>query len=274
MKLFYAAILTRGYSDPMELLKKIFAHPLTRGLNIDDANTSALRLNIIQEKGLLRRIYEDWYSTLQQQIPNCEGLVLELGSGAGFLTDFLPELVTSDILLVPNVQVVLDAHELPFATASLSTIVMVDVLHHLRNVRRFFHEAARCVKGGGRIIMIEPWVTSWSRFVYGRLHHEPFSPECPDWTFDSGGVLSGANLALPWIIFERDLQDFERSFPMWTVKTIELEKPFMYLLSGGVSLRALFPKGVFDGIRFIERLMRPWLHRLAMFALIVLVRER
>src|SRR5262249_31802772 len=38
-------------------------------------------------------------------------------------------------------------------------------------------QATRCVRSGGVVAMIEPWVTPWSRFVYTRLHHEPFQPE-------------------------------------------------------------------------------------------------
>jgi len=167
------------YITAMEWLREMFAHPLTQGMNIDDVRTTQLRLLIIREKGLLRQIYESWYGAILQQLPVRKDSILELGSGAGFLADFVPSLITSDILHVSNVNVVLDAHALPFASRTLSAIVMVDVLHHLSDVRRFFVEATRCVKGGGRIIMIEPWVTSWSRFVYGKFHLSRSNPSAP-----------------------------------------------------------------------------------------------
>ena len=76
-----------------------------------------------------------------------------------------------------GVDIVLDGLMLPLAGGVLRGIVMVDVLHHIPQPRRFFTEAARCVRPGGVIAMVEPWVTAWSKLIYGKLHHEPFRPE-------------------------------------------------------------------------------------------------
>ena len=51
---------------------------------------------IIEEKPFLRRIYHEWYATLAADIPAGEGRVLELGSGAGFFRDVVPE-TTQDV---------------------------------------------------------------------------------------------------------------------------------------------------------------------------------
>ena len=40
--------------------------------------------------------------------------ILELGSGAGFLSECLPRVITSDVLAVPGIDLVLDAGRLPF----------------------------------------------------------------------------------------------------------------------------------------------------------------
>ena len=121
--------------------------------------------------------------------------------------------------------------------------------------------------------MIEPWVTPWSRLVYSKLHHEPFQPEAVEWTVPQRGPLSGANSALPWIIFDRDRTRFEREFPEWQIHTIKPFMPFRYLLSGGVSMCSLMPGWSFALWRNLENLLRPWMKSLAMFALIVLVKE-
>jgi ubiquinone/menaquinone biosynthesis C-methylase UbiE len=89
-------------------------------------------------------------------------------------------LITSEIFHCSNVKIVVDAQQMPSADRSLRAIIMTYVLHHLPGVERFFGEASRCLCKGGKILMIEPWVTPWSRFVYGRLHHEPFRPEVAD----------------------------------------------------------------------------------------------
>jgi len=45
--------------------------------------------------------------------------------------------------------------------------------------------------------------------------------------------LSGANQALPWIVFDRDRHIFEGKYPGVKIKRICLMMPFIYLLSGG-----------------------------------------
>jgi SAM-dependent methyltransferase len=186
------------------MIRSLLAHRLTRALDIDDPRTTQLRREIIQEKSFLRQIYQEWYATIAGALPRSMGPVLELGSGAGFLKDFLPGLITSEIFYCPGVDVVLNGQDLPFAAGTLRGIVMTDVFHHLPHPRRFFTEAARCVRPGGVVAMIEPWVTPWSRLIYTRLHHEPFNPEANEWEFPTSGPLSGANGALPYILFDRD----------------------------------------------------------------------
>ena len=253
-------------------LKDLLVHPMARGLDLDDPTTTMLRRDIIRDKGFLRKLYDQWYRDLTASLPHIQGPVLEIGSGAGFLAESLPGLVTSDIFFLPYLSLVFDAASIPFDRSSLRALVMIDVLHHLPEPRRFFSEAARCVKPGGAIVMIEPWVTSWSRFVYSRFHHEPFEPESKEWEFPPSGPLSGANGALPWIIFQRDRRLFETSFPEWTVSTIRLGTPMSYILSGGMTMRSLLPGTLFRQVQWVERLLGPWMQRIALFAQIVLTR--
>src|SRR5262249_37693193 len=153
------------------------------------------------------------------------------GSGAGFCAEFIPGLITSEVFPSSNARLVIDARALPFAAASLRAIVMTNVLHHLPDVGRFFEEAARGLRPGGKILMIEPWVTRWSTLVYSRLHHESFPPEVAAWSFSGGGPLSGANVALPWIVFSRDRGKFERAYPTLCLEQIRPFLPLRYLLS-------------------------------------------
>lgn len=254
------------------MLKDLLTHPLSRGLDIDDPYCTELRRSLIRKKSFLRQIYEEWYTAINTLLPSNKGPVLELGSGPGFLSDFVPDVITSEIFYCLHVKVVLDGSQLPFLDGSLHGIVMTDVLHHLPQPRQFFAEASRCVPSGGLVIMIEPWVTPWSRFVYSKLHHEPFQPGAVEWTFPRRGPLSGANSALPWIIFERDRVRFELEFPEWQIYTIEPFMPFRYVLSGGVSLRSFVPGWSFALWRKIENILQPWDRRLAMFALIALIK--
>ena len=121
--------------------------------------------------------------------------------------------------------------------------------------------------------MIELWVTKWSQLVYTRLHHEPFISDSPRWEFESIGPLSGANGALPWIIFERDRQIFELEFPHLDILDVSLTMPFRYIVSGGFSRFTLMPPWLFTPWKYMEGLLKPTLGHLAMFAQIT-VRKR
>jgi SAM-dependent methyltransferase len=248
-------------------------HPLARGVDIDDPRAVELRHRIIREKPFLQRIYQEWYEYIVAVLPPGGGAVLEVGSGAGFLREHLPAVITSDVFHHYGVDAVFDATALPVVGGALRGIVMVDVLHHIAEPRRFFAEAARCVRPGGAIVMIEPWVTPWSKFVYGTFHHEPFRPDAPQWEFPSTGPLSGANGALPWILFERDRAQFCSEFPSWSIVDVGTLMPLRYLLSGGLSMRSLAPDWTFRWWRALERGLQPWTRRLAMFARITLRRQ-
>jgi SAM-dependent methyltransferase len=257
----------------MKALKRWLEHPLTRGLDIDDPRTTHLRRRILAGKPFLRRIYEEWYEALAASLPAGHEPVLELGSGAGFLAGHVPGLVRSELFLTPGIDLVLDGLALPFAAGALRGIAMTNVLHHLPRPLTFFAEAARAIRPGGVVAMIEPWVTPWSRWVYTHLHHEPFLPEATEWEIPSGGPLSGANGALPWILFQRDRDRFERAAPEWRLRSITPIMPFRYLVSGGVSLRTLAPAASYPLWRGLESALSPLSGRLAMFAHIVLDRQ-
>lgn len=257
---------------PLNTVKNWLAHPLMRGLDINDPETTSARRAIIHDKLFLRQIYDEWYSIILSDLPTEGGSVLELGSGPGFLKDHVSDLITSEVFSCPGIMLVADGCNLPFSEGSLRGIVMTDVFHHLPDVERFFAEATRCIRPGGSIVMIEPWLSAWSRLVYTRLHHEPFQPDAEQWAFPSRGPLSDANGALPWIVFERDRPLFETKFPNLQIRAIEPFMPFRYLASGGVSMRTLMPSTTFAAWRLLETALQPWMRSLAMFAAIRLER--
>lgn len=254
------------------LLSKILAHPLTRGMQVDDPRTTELRVQIIKSKAFLLKVYDEWYRQIVSRVPSITGAVVELGSGAGFLTSYIPGLISSEVFFCREISVVLDARNLPFVEASLRALILVDVFHHVPDVHKFFVEAQRCLVPGGRILFIEPWVSPWSKLIYTHLHHEPFRPDSLDWSFPPRGPLSGANGALPWIVFVRDRRRFERDFPSLRIHLVRPFLPLSYLLSGGVSLRAIMPGFTYAFWRVIESGLNPWRDTWSMFAFIEIER--
>ncbi len=259
--------------NALSWLKKLLSLPETKGFDLDDPSLTARRREIIKAKGFLRHIYFEWYGQLAKSIPDGPEEVIELGAGGGFMREFIPHIITTEVFPCPGVDRVMDACQTwPFPERNLRAVLMVDVFHHLPNIHCFFHQAGSAVKKNGIIAMIEPWLTPWSTIVYSRLHHEPFVPSARDWTFPSTGPLSGANSALPWIIFHRDKELFEKKYPQWKIVTIKPTLPFSYLLSGGVSMRSLFPGKLYPFVRRIEK----WSgteQTMAMFAFIILQRR-
>ena len=258
---------------PAAILRRWLAHPLTASLPLDHPDTTELRNQVIASKPFLKCIYDEWYSLIARELPPGEGQVLELGSGAGYCSQFIPGLITSEIFPCSRASVVLDAQQIPLADGSLRAIVMTDVLHHIPNVEHFFAEACRCLRQGGKILMIEPWVTPWSQVIWTRFHHEPFRPDAEDWSFASSGPLSGSNSAIPWIAFVRDRPRFESLFPELLIERIRPFMPFRYLVSGGVSLRNVMPGFTHAAWAALERMLEPEMPRLAMFAFVSLLRS-
>jgi len=253
-------------------LHRSLAHPLTASMQIDDPATTELRKQIISSNPFLKAIYDEWYSMLARELPTMGGEVLELGSGGGYCSQFIPGLVTSETFPCSMVKLVVDAQRMPLSNGALRAIVMTNVMHHLPSVRSFLGEATRCLRSGGKILMIEPWVTPWSKFIYTRLHHEPFEPNAEDWTFPPKGPLSGANMAMPWIVFERDRQKFESEFPGLFVEKIRPFLPFRYLVSGGVTMRKLMPGFTHGAWSRFERLLEGQMRHLGLFAFIAIRR--
>ncbi|HXJ04463.1 MAG TPA: methyltransferase domain-containing protein [Candidatus Acidoferrum sp.] len=249
-------------------LRGLLAHPLTAGLRVDDPGTTEQRRQIISSKPFLKAIYDEWYGMLAGELPPGEGRVLELGSGGGYCAHFIPELVTSEVFACSGVQIIADAQWLPFADRSMKAIVMTNVMHHMPDVNRFFAQASRCLRPGGKILMIEPWITTWSSFIYGYFHHEPFHPEAAEWNYSSTGPLSGANIAVPWIVFARDRGKFESIFPEFSIERISPFLPFRYLISGGVGMRSLMPGFTRSAWARLEHMLGSQMHRLGMFAFI------
>ncbi len=82
---------------------------------LDDPRTTLAHRDIILQKKFLKRLYEDWYKSMFAEMGElAKGKVLEIGSGGGFLKELYPNVITSDILALPNVDQVFSAEELPF----------------------------------------------------------------------------------------------------------------------------------------------------------------
>lgn len=236
-------------------MPRLTEHPTTRGLDPDDPSTTEARRQIVRSKPFLRSIYDEWYSLMIERIPTGDGTVLEMGAGGGFFTDRYPEAIGSEILQMGGVDLICDARRIPLGDGSLKSIVMTNVFHHIPEPALFLDEACRTLRPGGTVVMVEPWNTWWSRLAHAWFHDERMLTNVTEWEFDSSGPVSGANAALPWIVFHRDRHRLERDWPELRVVEVKPIMPLSYLLSGGVSRVSFQPGWMFKGWRAAERIL-------------------
>ncbi|MCX7728605.1 MAG: class I SAM-dependent methyltransferase [Bacteroidia bacterium] len=241
--------------------------------HLDDPQTTILHRNIILSTPFLKRVYLKWYKYFEEiyrQNPN--GNHLELGSGGGFLKEILPNIITSDILNLPYIDKQIDAQHLPFENNFLDSIFMLNVFHHIPNPSLFLQEAERVLKPSGKIIMIEPANTLFSRLIYKKFHHEPFD-ENAGLQIQAGKPLSHSNQALPYIYFIREKKYFSEKFPNLNIVSIEYHTTLLYLLSGGVSYHPFVPDFSYPFFQFIEVLLQPVQKLTALFHTILIQKK-
>ena len=199
---------------------------------------------IWQDKPVLREIYTSYYDRIASHCRR--GSILEIGSGSGnfVLADRGFKVVSTDILAAPWLDLVCDAQQLPFADASFDNIVMVDVLHHLERPIRFFREAQRVLKPGGRIVYVEPAITPLSWAFYNFLHPEPV-----DLSVDPlmDGAISrdkdpyDSNQAIPTLIARKAHRRLSEMLPDLRVVTTVWFDFLAYPLSGGFRSWSMLP---------------------------------
>ena len=224
-------------------------------MSLDDPSRVNEIRGRIHEKGFLRKFYEEVYSKYQDVANRCPegGLLIELGSGAGFVKEVIPKVITSDTIPYEGNDRVIDAMNMPFKEGELSGIFLMNVFHHIPDVGAFLREASRCLRPGGRIFIFDQHVGWISSFVLKYLHHEPFNPSSEKWDFDSTGPLSDANGALAWIVFQRDRQKFERDFAGLKLERYTPHSPLRYWISGGLKNWSLLPGGAFGAASAVDQ---------------------
>ena len=84
--------------------------------------------------------------------------IVELGCGPGFFKERHPDVIATDAIVNPHADAIVEAAALPFGEARVGSIVLLDVFHHLPRPAAFLEEAARVLRPGGRLAMLEPWV--------------------------------------------------------------------------------------------------------------------
>jgi SAM-dependent methyltransferase len=209
-----------------------------------------------QKKRALRVLYRDYHRQLLENCP--KGAILDLGGGTAHIKESNPDVISVDILKFPGIDVVADAHRLPFGNGCLAGIVMLDVLHHLERPIEFLKEAARVLKPGGRLVMIEPAMTMVARRFYDRFHEEPVdmsADPCAPVVIDPDRDPFDANQAIPTLLFAgaQAREAFHQTVPSLKVCRVDWHSLFAYPMSGGFQKWSLIPGALVEPMLALER---------------------
>ena len=226
-------------------------------------------------KAATRVVYEDFYDRLAAE---CRpGRTIEIGGGIGNLKQRLVDVVSTDIQFVPWLDCVADAQRLPFAAGAAANIVMVDVLHHLEFPAVFFREAARVLRPGGRVLMVEPAITYGSTLFYRFFHYEPVrtsaealaegAPNPRRDPYDS-------NQAIPTILVTRERARFHAHFPDLRIVRVVWFGLAAYPLSGGFKPWSLLTVGMARRLLRVERAIEPLIGPLAAIRVMIVIEKK
>lgn len=232
-------------------------HPRLRNLEMGSAEWFEAQRALIYEKPLIKRCYDLWYERLLADCGQSEtGIIVELGSGSGYIKKLRPEVITSDVM--PGIaDMVIDGRKLPFPDGSVRGILLTHVFHHIPDVRLFLKEACRVLVPGGAVSMVDVTHTAFGKFFFTRFHPEPYDDLTRDWSFPEGHSILDSNQALTWLVFSRDRSTFEREFPELRIEKQEYLPWLSYLLSGGVNLRSFIPGFAAPAFRLLDYVLKP-----------------
>ena len=213
---------------------------------------------IYQNKDLIKIIYNNYYKNIKKNIYlSDKKKILELGSGGGNIKKIIKECITSDQFKNKNIDRIENIYKINFKKNSISNIILIDVFHHLQFPSLALKEIHKVLIKNGRIIMIEPAMGFIPRIVYKIFHYEPngFNLTIKWNNIPKKIPLSNQYFAaqsMPWRAF------FLKELNLKSKYSIKLIKPFSdfaFLLSGGYSYKALYPKILYSLIKLIDKIL-------------------
>lgn len=239
-----------------ELFRLLISEP---NKNIDSENQeNRIRkdFSIFESKRVLKEVVFEMQTTMYSLCKSGNGgsTILEIGAGALPMKLSHPNVVATDIVLSENIDKILDATSMELENNSIDGLILQNTFHHIPDPSRFFSECYRVLKPGGRVVILDPYHNVFSKFVYPKLFATEKYDLTGTWNEASSHAMVGANQALSYIVFSRDLNLFKMNNPsLRVVSTQPVSQGLRYFASGGLNFRQILPSPVFPILRRLEQ---------------------
>tara|TARA_B100001559_G_C16335160_1_gene545383 strand:+ start:34 stop:840 length:807 start_codon:yes stop_codon:yes gene_type:complete len=167
---------------------------------------------------------------------------IEVGSGAGFLKDFiqnknlkLTDMSDDGHLDFKNI----DAQDTKFESESFDYVISSNMIHHIPYPSKFFKEMNRILKKNGKLIIFEAYCSVFFQLATFLMKHEGFDFTVNVWDektpkSDEENVWAG-NIAVPNLIFDDKKQFNKKLGHLFSLEYEKLVECFIFLNSGGVT---------------------------------------
>ena len=173
---------------------------------------------------------------------NKDDLGIEVGSGAGFLKDYiknknlkLTDMSNDEHLDFKNI----DAQSTGFPDESFNYVIASNMIHHVPYPIKFFREMNRILKKNGKLIIYEAYCSIIFQIATMIMRHEGFNFNVNVWDEDAPksdekNVWAG-NVAVSNLIFDDKKKFDENLGNLFSIDYEELSECLIFLNSGGVT---------------------------------------
>ncbi len=235
--------------------------------------------SVWEQKPILRRVYNEEFFARLLASRKADGLSIEVGAGPGFFKQFAPDILSTDLIWCPWLDAIADAQQLPFRSNSVANVFGLDMLHHLATPMTFLSEVSRILIPGGRLILVEPWITPFSYFIFRFLHQERCDLSETPWVMNPSiealeKLAFDGNQAIPYLLFgPKQSSRTLDSLPELKLKVLEPFCLFAYLLSGGFKPMNLLPGFLYPALSKLERVTSPLWRRVAALRVLLVLEK-
>jgi ubiquinone/menaquinone biosynthesis C-methylase UbiE len=133
-----------------------------------------------------------------------DAVIVNIGSLSKKIKGSKAKILNLDISWYPNIDIVADAHQMPFKDESLDGIIIKNVFEHLRDPATVRDELKRVLKKGGKIYAKVPFMQPFHAVPddYQRYSINGIKEFFEDFSEVKSGIAVGPSSALAWILRE------------------------------------------------------------------------